>query len=388
MGMFDFMKKKGDNKQGVPSAPIQPASATGLDNKAMPSLDMSNINTQPNVNSGTMNTPSEIPDVASSLNSQELNSNNLDMQMQNNSPISDIPPINVEQNMDAPPMAEPDMLNNNNQVNEPSFPSLDNHQMADDNQMINNNVQEKEEIEFPISEDESEKLNEIDLEPAAKYEMPDLNDTNKEIQEPMTQVEPILDNKEIKSIEEPMTPIEPLKLNEINQKENLEINEPLIPLEPSQNMQEENPDSNMNSEFIPNMEDDPNLIQPEIPVQMDQVDNQPMNETFSTDDAFNPDLNPQKQDIINEPVEDVPPELNQGISNAVIKDSLFLNVDVFKDVSDLINNLGSESKIAEEALLRIKDITLNKEKVYDKWRINLEQIEHELIQLDKLLFNV
>ena len=102
----------------------------------------------------------------------------------------------------------------------------------------------------------------------------------------------------------------------------------------------------------------------------------------------NPDLNPQKQDIINEPVEDVPPELNQGISNAVIKDSLFLNVDVFKDVSDLINNLGSESKIAEEALLRIKDITLNKEKVYDKWRINLEQIEHELIQLDKLLFNV
>lgn len=72
----------------------------------------------------------------------------------------------------------------------------------------------------------------------------------------------------------------------------------------------------------------------------------------------------------------------------IINESLFVNVDVFRKTVELINSLSDESKMAEESLFRIKDITLGKEKIYDKWQTDLEQVERELIQLDKLLFNV
>jgi hypothetical protein len=383
MGILDFMKKKKGNVQDVPSAPMQPNSGAGLDTKAMPPLDMPNLNPQANLNQPGMNTGMQ--NVASSLNPQELNSNNMDMSTQNNSQNMDIPPINVEQNMDAPPMpSTPDMQNNapinnpiENPVNESAFPATEPSQMNIDF------GQEKEEMEFPLSEDESEKLNEIGLEPAANDEMPNLDDNK--FEEPMTPVNPILDNPEVKNFEEPMTPIEPLKLNEINQKETVE--EPLAPLEPKPQIDVESPVPDMNSDYIPDMQD--NQTPTEVQPPMQDPSNQPMDENFSTDEMFTPGEEIQEPSILNEPTaQEIPSELNQPIEKTVVKDSLFLNVNVFKDVSDLINNLGNESKIAEDALLRIKDITLTKEKVYDKWRINLEQIEHELIQLDKLLFNV
>ncbi len=46
------------------------------------------------------------------------------------------------------------------------------------------------------------------------------------------------------------------------------------------------------------------------------------------------------------------------------------------------------AKGAEETLFRVKDVVLGREKVFDKWQSDLEQVERELIQLDKLLFNV
>jgi len=61
---------------------------------------------------------------------------------------------------------------------------------------------------------------------------------------------------------------------------------------------------------------------------------------------------------------------------------------MFRGVSDIVNSLENDTKVAEEALLRIKDIVIGKEKVFDKWQKDLELIEQELIQLDKILFNV
>ncbi len=76
------------------------------------------------------------------------------------------------------------------------------------------------------------------------------------------------------------------------------------------------------------------------------------------------------------------------IRKRIINDSMFVNVEVFKDVAEFVNALENDSRVAEETLFRIKDIIHNREKVYDKWRNDLEQVERELIQLDKILFNV
>ena len=68
-------------------------------------------------------------------------------------------------------------------------------------------------------------------------------------------------------------------------------------------------------------------------------------------------------------------------------EDLFVNVEVFRSVADLVNGMGGHSKTAEEALFRLKDIAISKEKIYDKYQKDLEQVEQELIQLDKILFN-
>ncbi len=76
------------------------------------------------------------------------------------------------------------------------------------------------------------------------------------------------------------------------------------------------------------------------------------------------------------------------IRKRIINDSMYVNVEVFREVAEYVNALENDSRVAEETLFRIKDIVLSKEKIYDKWRNDLEQVERELIQLDKILFNV
>jgi hypothetical protein len=76
------------------------------------------------------------------------------------------------------------------------------------------------------------------------------------------------------------------------------------------------------------------------------------------------------------------------VSRRLIDRDLYISVDDFREMSGFVNSLGDETKMAEEGLLRIKDVTLNKEKVYDKWQSDLEQVEKELIQLDKMLFKM
>lgn len=76
------------------------------------------------------------------------------------------------------------------------------------------------------------------------------------------------------------------------------------------------------------------------------------------------------------------------IVRRVIDRDLFISVDDFREIANMVGSLGDETKMSEEGLLRIKDVTLGKEKVYDKWQNDLEQIEKELIQLDKVLFKM
>jgi len=82
------------------------------------------------------------------------------------------------------------------------------------------------------------------------------------------------------------------------------------------------------------------------------------------------------------------PEPKQVVTTRLVDDSFFINVETFKSAAELINSLSEESRMAEEALLRVKDITLGKEKIFERWQSDLEQLERELIQLDKMLFNM
>jgi hypothetical protein len=97
---------------------------------------------------------------------------------------------------------------------------------------------------------------------------------------------------------------------------------------------------------------------------------------------------PQKPVVrdISQPREITPPP--KPIARRVIDRDLYINVEDFRTIANLVGSLGDETKMSEEGLLRIKDVTLGKEKVYDKWQNDLEQIEKELIQLDKVLFKM
>jgi len=91
-----------------------------------------------------------------------------------------------------------------------------------------------------------------------------------------------------------------------------------------------------------------------------------------------PTETPEAHDIVDEEI----------MTSKIIDETLFVNVGVFRHIAEVVNSMSNESKVAEDALFRIKDLTLNKEKVFDKWQNDLEQMERELIHLDKLLFNI
>lgn len=366
MGMFDFIKKKKKDVLPVPSAPAETtAPKDNLDTKVMPPLDMPNFNAQSNPDNPIMDTPSDIPNVAPSLNSQELKDENLEMPPNDTTPISDIPPINVNQDMDAPPTPSSDLNLESNSFQESMASSVEEAQ-------VNNLIQDKEEVEFPIPE-ESDKINELNLEPAASDEMP------------------ISEEDNLKNI----APLEPLKLNEMNTNKSFSEEDELSDsMDPTQNLELEKPV--FNKETIEEKErpvSEENLAINKDSIIEENPELVPNNEENLT--PYKPeDLSPTIQ-TITEPISqeddydsNIEEDSTRFIRKQIVNDSLFVNVDTFKEISELVNGLGNESKIAEESLLRIKDITLSKEKVYDKWRINLEQIEHELIQLDKLLFNV
>jgi hypothetical protein len=81
---------------------------------------------------------------------------------------------------------------------------------------------------------------------------------------------------------------------------------------------------------------------------------------------------------------DIPPT----VEKQMINNSMYVNVAVFRKAAQVINNLGEQTRVSEETLMRIKDITQNKDKVYEKWLHELEGLEKEMIHLDKMLFNM
>jgi len=176
---------------------------------------------------------------------------------------------------------------------------------------------------------------------------------------------------------------------------------------------------------MPEMPDQPSMPempeQPSMPdmsasdMQADKLDLPDMPEMSDTDPIQTAEEDMRPQDIESMPVEDsIPkmpdqqveempempepdmpteqmpemPEPEKITPGKLINDSLYVNVDVFRSTAEIINSLSDESRMAEEALMRVKDITLGKEKIYDRWQNDLEQLERELIQLDKMLFNM
>jgi len=146
--------------------------------------------------------------------------------------------------------------------------------------------------------------------------------------------------------------------------------------------------------------------QPEIePIEPQDFD-EPVNVDETLPGAPNPEITEPEieeesvQQQYQEAVKDTSEEFDEDVYNAepapslltperrVVNQALFINVDHFKNIADIINGLSDDAKGAEETLFRIKDVVLGREKVFDKWQNDLEQVERELIQLDKLLFNV
>ncbi len=142
----------------------------------------------------------------------------------------------------------------------------------------------------------------------------------------------------------------------------------------------EEPDAEEKEEPVPESMEEP------VPEPVEEPAPEPSHEV-SYFDGLNQEVEPPKDTEGGErPIRE---EIaSAALSKRIINDSMFISLDDFREVVDLINNLGSESKMADETLLRVKDITISKEKVYDKWQDDMEEVEKELIQLDKLLFKL
>jgi len=204
--------------------------------------------------------------------------------------------------------------------------------------------------------------------------------------DPMQEVEPIQEPEPVQEpTQEPeLEPIqEPEPVQEPTQEPELE------PIQEPEGLQDPEPADQpqlYNEEIEPIQVDD--APQPEIDTEdtlpgmaetkeIPKIDPGEVADTFDTpDDIFSAEPAPPADEAQITP------------SRRVINHTLFINVEEFRSIAGIIAGLSDDAKGAEETLFRIKDVALGREKVFDKWQNDLELVERELIQLDKLLFNV
>ena len=65
---------------------------------------------------------------------------------------------------------------------------------------------------------------------------------------------------------------------------------------------------------------------------------------------------------------------------------LFVNMDGYKEILGDIDNMKNELKDAEELIGRLNDIKNAKDKEFEKWRSELEDIQRKLLYVDKVIF--
>jgi len=370
MGMFDFMKKK---KEPVPSAPDIP----GPDTKSVPPLDLPDAKMDaPPTPDGKQPTMSDIaaglnlPGDAQSQPAPDTQGENIPgiwQQPSQNSWPQNPHPVN-------PPKVPPQMPKEPPQEIElPSDP-------------IDPFSDSEHDLGFP---DEPQKSAEVSPDPA-EDEGPDFFQNTPD--EPETE--------EIKPVEEIKHPdfTQP-QFSEPEPKEEQLYTKP----EPAQEQQPIE-DKQTVSEEPPTKDEEQSSSTEEM--SQDDLQNENLQGPQDISDKFSA---PSKEYSDNlplfheeEPQEEVPEELDPFRedmpaskkfsgpvpSRKIINQALYINVEEFQNIAHILNGLGDDAKTAEDTLFRIKDIALGREKVFDKWQGDIESVERELIQLDKLLFNV
>jgi hypothetical protein len=186
------------------------------------------------------------------------------------------------------------------------------------------------------------------------------------------------------SRQDDMPPIKPLKFDEISMpKRALYDDQPEPQLEEPLEKPEDDEEGTEPPGIMP--DEMPEKQQPELK-KVETEQNFDFDESeFNFEDEAPLKVTPPLRPVAIERPSMPPPK---PIARRVIDHDLFINVEDFRQIANLVGSLGDETRMGEEGLLRVKDITLGKEKVYDKWQVDLEQIEKELIQLDKVLFKM
>lgn len=67
---------------------------------------------------------------------------------------------------------------------------------------------------------------------------------------------------------------------------------------------------------------------------------------------------------------------------------LYMSVGNFKKLVEIVNAVGSEIRVASDAVLRVEEINSDSQSLYDDWKGSLDEMENIIIKFDKSLFNI
>lgn len=67
---------------------------------------------------------------------------------------------------------------------------------------------------------------------------------------------------------------------------------------------------------------------------------------------------------------------------------LYMSVGNFKKLVEIVNAVGSEIRVASDAVLRVEEINSDSQSLYDDWKTSLDEMENIIIKFDKSLFNI
>ncbi|MCH8956504.1 hypothetical protein IIA28_14475, partial [candidate division KSB1 bacterium] len=69
-----------------------------------------------------------------------------------------------------------------------------------------------------------------------------------------------------------------------------------------------------------------------------------------------------------------------------VEETIYLRVDRFRDILTSTNTIKSNLKIASDSIVKLNEIDVNRDKVFEKWRNVLVDLQKKLIFVDKTLF--
>jgi hypothetical protein len=99
------------------------------------------------------------------------------------------------------------------------------------------------------------------------------------------------------------------------------------------------------------------------------------------------EMPPEERFYEEESVYEVGKEVEELKERAPVK-PVFVDVEHFKDILDDLNSTKLDLKEGMEIMQKLEEIKLEKDKNFDKWKSQLEDIQRKLIFIDKTLFEI